>query len=241
MSMILYHSKTSQTSNELVTNLTKAGILQPNIMHVLCIDQRVQDNTGKWYIVHGSGKILMPNLSQIPALMLLKENNRIIYQKQQIEAYLAPLLQKQTAQATNYAQEPEAFSLDTSSGISSDSYSHLDDRPEDLSVERGNASMRQMRHYVSLRDTEQVPGFAGYPQQQQKHAPPGGAGTIYQPFVQPAVSGQSTSATPRQLESIKIEKNSEQNKAEIQKQMQYVQNQREQDAEFFKKQFPQTY
>jgi len=268
MSMILYYSKTNSASSELLTLLNKAGLIRPNLIHVLCVDIREKDpTTGKTYLIHGKSRILCPNLQMIPALMMLSDK-KIIYQKQNIEAFLSPLFQQETAKATNYAQEPEAFMLGGSSGVSSDSYTFLDSQPEELEVVNGNASMRQLKHYASLQDTNQPPQFASYPQQQEQYQPPGGVGrqpttyptpyqplppsqpqppsqqasNQYSPFIsqQPPNHHQSTQQIPT-LPSEKIERNADQNKAELEKRMEMLRNQREQDSNFFKQQFPQTY
>ena len=154
MSCILYYSNFCEPSKKLLQTVSKTQ--NANNMHFVCIDKRVKDSNGKIFIVLQTGqKLLMPdNVTKVPALLLLKENYKVIY-GDDIYNYLKPTFSQEVKQATKNNMEPMNFQdgfnnfSGFSSGIVSDNYSFLDQSDADLSV-KGNGGLRQMHNYATL-------------------------------------------------------------------------------------------
>lgn len=158
MSCILYYSNFCEHSKKLLQNVTKTQ--NTNNIHFICIDKRVKDSNGKVFIVLQNGqKIVMPeNVKSVPALLLLKENYKVIY-GDDIYKYLRPQVVQQVQQATKNNMEPVtfqdgfgAFGGFGSSSIVSDNYSFLDQSDSELGV-KGNGGLKQMHNYVSINDS----------------------------------------------------------------------------------------
>ena len=152
MSSILYYSNNCEPSKKLLQNISKTQF--SNDIHFICIDRRVKDNTGKIFIVLQNGqKIVMPpNVTQVPALLLLNQNYKVIY-GDDIYQFLKPKQQVQVKQATQNNMEPLAFAFNGfGASVVSDHYSFLDQDDSELSV-KGNGGVRQMHNYVSLNES----------------------------------------------------------------------------------------
>jgi hypothetical protein len=151
MSSILYYSNNCEPSKKLLQNISKTECSKD--IHFMCIDRRVKDANGQIFIVLQNGqKIVMPpNVTQVPALLLLNQNYKVIY-GDDIYQHLRPKQQVQVKQATQNNMEPLAFAFGGGSSIVSDHYSFLDQNDTDLSV-KGNGGVRQMHNYVSLNDS----------------------------------------------------------------------------------------
>lgn len=158
MSCILYYSNFCEPSQKLLKTITKTQ--NTNNMHFICIDKRVKENDGKIYIVLQNGqKILMPdNVTRVPALLLLKQNYKVIY-GDDIYKHLSPQVTQQVQQATRNNMEPVNFQDGFSSfsgfgggSVVSDNYSFLDQSDTELSV-KGDGGVRQMHNYVSLNES----------------------------------------------------------------------------------------
>ena len=103
-------------------------------------------------------KILMPeNVTRVPAVLLLKENYKVIY-GDDIYNFLKPELVQEVKQVTKNNMEPVNFQdgFDTfggfGGGIASDNFSFLDQSDTELGV-KGEGGLRQMHHYVTLNDS----------------------------------------------------------------------------------------
>lgn len=161
MSNILYYSKYCEHSKKLIGHIT-SNSLQDGI-HFICIDKRFQDPaTNKVYILLDNGdKIIMPeNVQSVPAMLLLKENYRVIY-GDEIYNHVKPIIREQVKQSTQNNMEPSCFSFQGDSGgfggVMSDNYSFLDQSSEELGT-KGHGGMRQMYNYSSLNDTTTTSG-----------------------------------------------------------------------------------
>lgn len=156
MSTILYYSNFCNHSKSLLQQLSKTNVAKE--VHFICIDNRQKDQTGRTLIVLQNGeKIVMPpNVTKVPALLLLKENYRVVY-GDDITKYLKPRQVEVVKQATFNNMEPMAFAFGGfSTGIASDNYSFLDMDAEDLTT-KGNGGMRQMHSYSTLNDNFTIP------------------------------------------------------------------------------------
>jgi len=162
MSSVLYYSNLSEPCKKLLQAIGKTQATKD--MHFICIDNRVKDETGKIYIILQNGqKIIMPeNIQQVPALMLLNQNYKVIY-GDEIYNYVRPSQQIQTKQATNNNMVPQSFQDGLSafggfgggSNIASDNYSFLDQTDDELGV-KGNGGLRQMHNYAMLNDSVNI-------------------------------------------------------------------------------------
>ena len=77
MSSILYYSNFCEHSKKLLQSISKANVSKD--IHFICIDKRTKDANNKIYIILENGqKIIMPeNVSRVPALLLLNQNNLV--------------------------------------------------------------------------------------------------------------------------------------------------------------------
>jgi len=157
MASVLYYSNYCEHSKKLLQTLSKSQVNKE--IHFICIDRRNKKPDGKTYIVLENGQtLLMPeHLEEVPALLLLNENCRILY-GDHIYTHLKPRQEAITKVATQNNMEPMAFGFSGISGggsslggISSDHYSFLDMDADALNT-KGSGGMRQMHNYVSLND-----------------------------------------------------------------------------------------
>ena len=154
MSSILYYSNYCDNSNKILELLSKSKIKDK--MHFICIDKRIKKNNSTHIILNNGQDILLPpNVTGVPALLLLNKNHKVLFGNE-ILNYLQPDLdlEKSTNNINNnHIDEPVSFSLNNSVscgfGVISDEYSYLDQNSEDLSA-KGNGGMRQQHHYASI-------------------------------------------------------------------------------------------
>lgn len=156
MSCILYYSNFCPNSKELIKSLSKSSIKDD--IHFINIDQRTNKPDGTTNIILQNGQeiLLPPTVNKVPALLLLNRGNKVIF-GEEIQQFLRPKQIELETSATQNNGEPLAFSLGGDSygnsgfGVASDSFSFLDQDPEDLSA-KGNGGMRQTWHYATLDD-----------------------------------------------------------------------------------------
>ena len=150
MSKILYYSNYCDNSKKLISILSKSKISKD--IHFICIDKRIKKSNNVFYIQLENGQeILLPSIiTKVPALLLLNNNNEILYGND-IYNYLNPREKEINNNAVNNQGEPSAFSFYGNSvyGVSSDLYSYLDQNSDDLSA-KGNGGMRQMYNYCGI-------------------------------------------------------------------------------------------
>ena len=154
---ILYYSNYCKHSQKIVQTLVK-GNLSDKISFI-CIDKRKQDpKTYQIFITleNGSKVIMPPNVHSVPALLLVKQNYRILL-GDEIMNHLHPQLKQNNEQATNFQGEPMGFYLSNSSGgtnIMSEKFTSYQMTPDELSA-KGRGGSRQMYNYVSANDEMQ--------------------------------------------------------------------------------------
>jgi hypothetical protein len=151
MSSILYYSNYCEHSKNLLKNLSASSNIQKDI-HFICIDKREKDNNGKIFIILENGqRIIMPeNINRVPALLLLKEEYKVLY-GESITQFFKPVQKQAMKVATMNNMEPTAFSFNNGGfgDVVSDQFSFLDQNPEELEA-KGNGGIRQMHNYVDL-------------------------------------------------------------------------------------------
>lgn len=153
MSCILYYSNFCDKSKHLLTQLGKSSIR--NEIHFVCIDKRFRnEQNGNMYIVleNQQNLVLPPLVTKVPALLLLKEGNRVIFGND-ITQKLNPVDERINQQAVRNNGEPESFSIDHDNvggfGVASDQFSYWDQDSDEM-LAKGNGGLRQMYNYASI-------------------------------------------------------------------------------------------
>lgn len=147
---ILYYSNFCAHSKKVVNFFVKNDLT--NLVNFICIDKRkVDPNTGQMIVLleNGTELTLPPNVHSVPALMLIKDNYRIVYGSDIMGNY-ANHIKTQMNDATLGEGEPSGFSFSSSNAdkIISEKFTFFDASPNDLSA-KGQGGSRQMHHYVS--------------------------------------------------------------------------------------------
>tara|TARA_Y100000389_G_C17344392_1_gene455061 strand:+ start:437 stop:1003 length:567 start_codon:yes stop_codon:yes gene_type:complete len=144
MSYVLYYSKYCDNCKKIIHKVGRDKIKDD--IHFLCIDKRKQIEN-KTYIVLSDGKELLmpPEITQVPALLLLNRGNRIIYGGEIMELF-NPILQSNKKVDTKNNMEPLAFSYYEMGTALSDNYSYLDQNSDELST-KGKGGLRQMHSF----------------------------------------------------------------------------------------------
>jgi len=149
---IIYFSKYCEHSNKLLKILGKTDDIKEKI-HFLPIDKRIQKKDGRTYVVLDNGQeILMPDvIKQVPALLLLHYGNRTLFGEEIVKFY-RPQIDKERKVATNFNGEPLSFSIKDTGMLMSDSYSYLDQDPDEMGV-KGNGGLRQLHNFTKINDS----------------------------------------------------------------------------------------
>ena len=145
MDTILYYSNYCQNCTKALRIIGKSSV--KNSMHFICIDNR-HTKDGQTFAVLETGKEvrLPPNLTSVPALLLLNRGYRLL-SGDEIMDYVSPKVEADKQGATGTAGEPLAFSFTGGGFIASDTYSFLDQSVEDLEA-KGDGGMKQLHHYA---------------------------------------------------------------------------------------------
>jgi glutaredoxin-related protein len=147
----LYYSNHCKHCQKVLQFLVKNNLA--NKLNFLCIDQRKRDaNNNQIYIVLEDGRqvIMPPNVQSVPALLLVKENYRVILGEDIIKRFQGTV-QTQIRNATQFQGEPMGVSLMASNqgmNIVSEPYTYYNMTPEELSA-KGQGGRRQMYNYVA--------------------------------------------------------------------------------------------
>jgi hypothetical protein len=159
MSLVLYYSNYCENSRGILRSLSKSEL--KNEIHFICVDKRFRDNqSGATYVVlENQQKILLPpQVTKVPAMLLLKEGNAVIFGKE-IESRLKPQTDYRNAAATGFNGEPLAFSLGSDHtgcfGVASDTFSYWDQGSDEL-LAKGDGGLRQMYNYATVEHTSKI-------------------------------------------------------------------------------------
>ena len=160
MSSILYYSNYCDKCKNILTLISKNDSLKKDI-HFVCIDKRFRDTkTGGIYVtLETQQKILLPpQVQKVPAMLLLKEGNKVIFGNDVMEE-IKPQQEYSTAKATDFNGEPMAFTLGNDNiggfGVASDNFSYWDQGSDELLAE-GNGGTRQMYNYATVNNTSTI-------------------------------------------------------------------------------------
>ena len=153
MSSVLYYSKYCENCKKLLYQLGKTDI-QKNI-HFLSIDKRI-DRGGKIYIILDNGNeiFMPPNIVSVPTLLLLNRGNKILVGNDVIN-FFKPQISQEKIQATKNNMEPLAFSMFEMGTSMSDTYSYLDQTPDEMEA-KGEGGLRQMHSFVKLNHNDKI-------------------------------------------------------------------------------------
>jgi hypothetical protein len=149
---ILYYSNYCKHSQKTVQTLVK-GNLSDKISFI-CIDKRSNDpKTNQTYIhlENGSKVFLPPNISAVPALLLVKQQYRVLLGDDIIKHY-HPVLKEKNERATLSNGEPMGFVLSSKNdNIMSEQYTMYNMTPDELSA-KGRGGNRPLYNYVAATD-----------------------------------------------------------------------------------------
>ena len=153
MSSVLYYSKYCENCKKLLYQLGKSNI-QKNI-HFLSIDKRI-DRGGKIYIILDNGNeiFMPPNIVSVPTLLLLNRGNKVLVGNDVIN-FFKPQISQEKIQATKNNMEPLAFSMFEMGTSMSDTYSYLDQTPDEMEA-KGEGGLRQMHSFVKLNHNDKI-------------------------------------------------------------------------------------
>ena len=155
MSAALYYSNYCEHCKELLMRVSRTKISDD--IHFICIDKRVKQQDGSTHIILENGQhlLLPPNVTKVPAVLLLHHGNRVIDGLKEIYNYLNPTEVELNNTATQQNGEPLAFSTSEMGSTLSDNYSYLDMSSDDLSA-KGNGGLRMMHNYTTITDNQTI-------------------------------------------------------------------------------------
>jgi len=157
MSTILYYSNYCKNCQNLLQALAQTSVKDD--MHFICIDKRVKKANNSTYIILENGQeiLLSPNVTKVPALLLLNRGHQVLF-GEQIKEYISSKHVAVQKTVTQNNGEPLAFSLMGGSGgfgVVSDNYSFLDQGADELSA-KGHGGMRQQHHYSAIQESDNI-------------------------------------------------------------------------------------
>lgn len=170
MGYILFYSNYCIQCQKLIQFISKTKVVKK--IHFICIDNRKRDAQGNTLVIleNGQHMVLPPNITRVPALVLVMQNNRVLFGCEEISRHFnetmgdlpprtgagAPATHATVAAAA--ATEPSPYVLNTAVGcgasgfgVTSDQYSYYDTPADDYNLEKGSAGTRQMHNYVSIK------------------------------------------------------------------------------------------
>ena len=153
MSSILYYSNYCDKCKNILRLIGNSEIKKD--IHFVCIDKRIinPQNGGTYVILENQQQIILPpQVQKVPAMLLLKEENRVIFGND-ITDKIKPREEMVNAKASGFNGEPMAFTLGNDNvggfGVASDSYSFWDQGSDEL-LAKGNGGTRQMYNYATV-------------------------------------------------------------------------------------------
>ena len=95
-----------------------------------------------------------PNIVSVPTLLLLNRGNKILVGDDVIN-FFKPQISQEKIQATKNNMEPLAFSMFEMGTSMSDTYSYLDQTPDEMEA-KGEGGLRQMHSFVKLNHDDKI-------------------------------------------------------------------------------------
>jgi len=153
MSSVLYYSKYCENCKKLLYELGKTEIQKD--IHFLSIDKRVNRGSKIYIILDNGNEIFMPpNIISVPSLLLLNRGNKLLVGTDVIN-FFKPQIMGEKTKATSMNMEPLAFSGYEMGTSMSDTYSYLDQSPDEMNA-KGNGGLRQMHSFVKLNHNDKI-------------------------------------------------------------------------------------
>jgi len=153
MSCILYYSNYCDKCKNILRTVGNSQLKDD--IHFICIDKRVKnpENGAIYVILENQQKVILPpQVQKVPAMLLLKEGNKVIFGNE-ITAKIKPREEYVNAKASGFNGEPMAFALGNDNvggfGVASDTFSYWDQGSEEL-LAKGNGGTRQMYNYATV-------------------------------------------------------------------------------------------
>ena len=153
--MVLYYSNYCEKCKEILPILAQSQVKKD--IHFISIDNRIKKEDNCIYIlIDNKELVLPPNITKVPALLLLNRGSQVIFGKQILE-HLQPRQMVSNNRENFQPEEPVAFSMNDISnfGVMSDNFSFLDQSIDSLSA-KGNGGLRQLRNNVTLDYTDNI-------------------------------------------------------------------------------------
>lgn len=154
----LYYSNYCKHSKKVLDFLSKSGITEK--LNCICIDKRKRDpNTNQMFIHLDDGKqvLMPPNLSSVPALLLINKGYSLVLGSDIIQHY-EPEVKKKLESANFGDGEPSSYTIKSSSGgsnIVSEQFTFYNMSPDELSA-KGTGGQRQLYNYVPVTNSNNV-------------------------------------------------------------------------------------
>ena len=153
MSSVLYYSKYCENCKKLLYELGKTDM--KNNVHFLSIDKRINRGNKIYIQLDNGNEIFMPpNITAVPTLLLLNKGNKILVGDDVIN-YFKPQIYQEKMKATELNMEPLAFSMFEMGTTMSDTYSYLDQSPDEMNA-KGDGGLRQMHNFVKLTQNDSI-------------------------------------------------------------------------------------
>jgi len=148
MKYVLFYSNRCEHCRAVLAQLSKLKVSEDTSF--VCIDSR-KTVSGKSVAILGNGKQvpLPPNLTSVPALLMLEKNNALIV-GDAVKAHL----EREYSTTVSAANDPAAFSFSEMSGLS-DGYAYLDLSPEEM-LAQGGGGARIMHSFAALSGVQSI-------------------------------------------------------------------------------------
>ena len=129
MSAILYYSKHCKNCDKIISELSQSRA--QNDIHFVCVDKRARLENGQTCVVLDTGEqVALPEqITRVPALLLLQEDNRILFGNDIYDVVSLTVQREKHAATKGYGEPREAGGSDLMSSVSAGSglYSALDE------------------------------------------------------------------------------------------------------------------
>jgi hypothetical protein len=151
----LYYSNNCKHSQRILQFLVKSNL--SNKINFLCIDKRKRDpSNNQTYIILENGQrvIMPPNISSVPALLLIKQNYHVVLGDDIVKHYQTAASVETKKRMIQEPVEPMGSNIMQSTGgmnIVSEQYTMYNLTPDELSA-KGSSGRRLLHNYVSAHD-----------------------------------------------------------------------------------------
>lgn len=146
MGSILYYSNYCNHCKNILLNLSRNRIKEN--VHFVCIDKRTKKGNDTFAVLETKEILIPPTIKKVPSLLLLNRGNMII-EGDDVCEHIIENIQQDTMQATDGNGEPKSYGMNDFGNIQSDTYSFLDQDPNELQA-KGNGGLRQTHNYTLL-------------------------------------------------------------------------------------------